>query len=221
MFNLGHGKSSTAGPGHVTVLDHPLLAAKLTVLRSKWTAVDEFRHNLQEISAILLIEASRRWERSAIETETPLRSCPGNILARQVVLVPILRAGLGMAEGMQRVVPEAVVGHIGIYRNESTLLPVSYYTRLPSDLENSEVVLLDPMLATGNSASAATGQLKAHGARNIQLISVVGCARGVEQMQRDHPDVEIFVGAIDPELNEKGYIVPGLGDAGDRYFGTV
>ena len=205
----------------VTVVDHPLVAAKLSILRDKTTAPDEFRRNLQEISILLLMEATRDWSTLPAEIETPLARCRTRRLARPVVLVPILRAGLGMLDGMSRFLPEANVGHIGIYRNEQTLQPVSYYCRLPSELGEANVVLIDPMLATGNSATQAMTLLKQNGAARIQFVALVACPAGLARVQSAHPDVPMITAAIDPELNASGYIVPGLGDAGDRYFGTT
>ena len=204
----------------VIPVDHPLAAAKLAVLRSKLTPRLLFRSAMQELSALLLIEASRNWDTTRIEVETPLRRSPAEIPARPVVLVPILRAGLGMLDGMLRMLPDAVVGHIGIYRDEEMLRPVTYFSRLPPNLRGSRVVLVDPMLATGNSAVAAVGLLKASGAETIQFVCVVSCPPGIKQLQTNHADVSIVTAAIDPELNDFGFIVPGLGDAGDRYFGT-
>ena len=175
---------------------------------------------MQEVSILLLAEAARLWETKPVEIETPLQKCGGQVLARSIVLIPILRAGLGMLDGMSRLFPEATVGHIGVYRDEKTLRPVTYFCRLPSDLAEAQVVLVDPMLATGNSACEAVAHLKKNGARHIQFICLVACPPGVQQLQKAHPDVAIITGAIDPELNDVGYIVPGLGDAGDRYFGT-
>ena len=206
--------------GKVSVVEHPLVAAKLSILRAKTTTPEEFRHNVRELSILLLGEASRTWTTSPIELETPLTKCAGQILSRPIVLVPILRAGLGMLDGMLRLVPDASVGHIGIYRDEETLRPVTYFSRLPTNLSEAQVVLVDPMLATGNSACEAVGVLKAQGAKRIQFLCLVACPPGIAQLQSTHPDVSIFTAAIDPELNNVGYIVPGLGDAGDRYFGT-
>lgn len=200
--------------------EHPLVAAKLSILRAKTTAPDEFRRNMQEVSILLLAEAARDWETAPIEIETPLKKCDGQVLRRPVVIVPILRAGLGMLEGMSRLLPEASVGHLGLYRDEKTLRPVTYYCRLPLNLTEAQVVLIDPMLATGYSACAAVALLKEKGATRIQFLCLVACPPGVEQLNAAHADVAIVTGAIDPELNEFGYIVPGLGDAGDRYFGT-
>ncbi len=169
---------------------------------------------------LLLAEASKTWPTSAVEVTTPLQSCAGVVLARPIMLVPILRAGLGLADGMLRVIPEAQVGHLGLYRDETTLRPVTYYVRLPENIADAQVLLLDPMLATGRSACAAVRILKAQGAQNIQFLCVVACPQGIAQLHQNHGDVEIVTAAVDGGLNERGYIVPGLGDAGDRYFGT-
>jgi uracil phosphoribosyltransferase len=207
--------------GTVRVATHPLIAARLSVLREKSTGTADFRRALQELSIFLLAEASCGWPVATRVVETPLRTCEGSVIATPVVLVPILRAGLGMLDGMLRVLPEARVGHLGLYRDETTLRPVVYYSRLPPNLEEAQVLLLDPMLATGYSASEAISILKQGGAERIQFICVVACPTGITQLQRTHPDVPIVAAAIDPELNAVGYIVPGLGDAGDRYFGTL
>jgi uracil phosphoribosyltransferase len=204
----------------VRVSDHPLVAAGLSVLRAKQTTPDIFRRHLQVVSVFLFVEASRNWKTDSIEIQTPLASCAGAVPAKPIVLVPILRAGLGMLDGIQRIAPEAAIGHIGLYRDAETLRPVSYYDKVPVNVAAAEVLLLDPMLATGNSACEAASILKAHGARSIQFLSVVACPTGIEQFHRQHPDVPIITAAIDPELDDHGYIVPGLGDAGDRYFGT-
>lgn len=205
---------------HVHVLDHPLAAAGLSVLRAKQTTPEIFRRQLQDISVLLYLEASRGWQTRSIEVETPLAPCVGAILAKPIVLVPILRAGLGMLDGIQRVASDAAIGHIGLYRDAETLRPVSYYDRVPINAAAAEVLLLDPMLATGNSACEAASILKAQGAPRIQFLCVVACPPGIEQFHREHPDIPIITAAIDPELSDHGYIVPGLGDAGDRYFGT-
>jgi len=204
----------------VRLSDHPLVAASLSILRAKQTTPEIFRRHLQELSVFLFVEASRSWKTDPIELETPLRSATGAILAKPIVLVPILRAGLGMLDGIQRITPEAAIGHIGLYRDAETLRPVSYYDKVPVNVAAAEVLLLDPMLATGNSACEAASILRAHGARSIQFLCVVACPTGIEQFHRDHPDIPIITAAIDPELDDHGYIVPGLGDAGDRYFGT-
>jgi uracil phosphoribosyltransferase len=212
--------SATKHDARVHVAQHPLIATKLSILRGKATMPEEFRRNLQEISMLLLGEAARAWDITTTEIETPLKKCAGHIPARPVVLVPILRAGLGMFDGMSRVLPEASVGHIGVYRDEETLRPTTYFCRLPSDLSEADVLLLDPMLATGFSATEAVSLLKKNGAKRIQFLCLLACPPGIERLRSAHPDVEIVTAAIDPELNEFGYIVPGLGDAGDRYFGT-
>jgi uracil phosphoribosyltransferase len=209
-----------AGVEAVTAIDHPLAAVKLSILRAKTTGPEEFRRNVQELAILLLGEAARAWPTAPIELETPLKKCRGHILSKPIVLVPILRAGLGLLDGMLRLVPEASVGHIGIYRDEKTLRAVSYFSRLPANLHEAEVVLVDPMLATGGSACEAVSLLKAHGAQQVQFICLVACPPGIAQLHSAHPDVRILTAAIDPELDKFGYIVPGLGDAGDRYFGT-
>lgn len=204
----------------VTVLAHPLVATKLSVIRDTRTRTEEFRRNVQELSILLLTEASRTWAISPIQVQTPLQICGGAVLAKPIVFVPILRAGTGMLDGMLRIVPDAEVGHIGLYRDEKTLRPVSYYRRLPPNVADATVLLLDPMLATGHSASEAATVLKTHGARSIQFVCIVACPQGIEQMRAAHSDVPIIVAAIDAGSNDVGYIIPGLGDAGDRYFGT-
>jgi uracil phosphoribosyltransferase len=204
----------------VTVVDHPLVATKLTILRDKTTSHSSFRTNMQQLAALLLIETARGWETTAVEIETPLRKCQGKVPERPVTLVPILRAGLGMLDGMSCVLSDAFVGHIGVYREEETLQPITYFSRLPPNLSQTQVVLIDPMLATGNSACAAVSLLKASGAVKIQFVCIVSCPPGITQLQTRHSDVQIITAAIDPELNDFGFIVPGLGDAGDRYFGT-
>jgi uracil phosphoribosyltransferase len=209
-----------SGNAQIHVVDHPLIAASLSIVRAKTTTPDLFRRHLQEISVLLFVEASRQWETKAIRVETPLAPCAGAVLSKPIVLVPILRAGLGMIDGIQRIAPDAAIGHIGLYRDAETLLPVSYYEKVPVNVAAAEVLLLDPMLATGNTACEAASILKAQGARSIQFLCVVACPAGVQQFHQEHPDVPIITAAIDPELNDHGYIVPGLGDAGDRYFGT-
>jgi uracil phosphoribosyltransferase len=206
--------------GNVHLIEHAVIAAKMSRLRDKTTTTMEFRRSLEQIAMLMLSESSRDWPLIDAQIETPLARMPAVELARPVVFAPILRAGLGLLEGMSRIMPDAAVGHIGIYRDEVTLRPVNYYCRLPPALAAAQVLLLDPMLATGHSACAAATVLKSQGATHIQFICVVACDPGIEQLQSAHPDVPIYCAAIDPELNEFGYIVPGLGDAGDRYFGT-
>jgi uracil phosphoribosyltransferase len=207
-------------PNSLLIVDHPLAAAGLSMLRAETTPPHLFRRHMHEIAMVLFIEAAREWETTALEVETPLAPCAGAILAKPIVLVPILRAGLGLLDGILRVAPDAGIGHIGLYRDAETLRPVSYYDRVPDNIAAARVLLLDPMLATGHSACAAAAMLKAQGARSIQFLCVLACPPGVKQFQSEHPDVQIVTAAVDPELNELGYIVPGLGDAGDRYFGT-
>jgi uracil phosphoribosyltransferase len=209
-----------SGKGQVRVIDHPVVAAGLSILRAKTTTPDLFRRHLQQISALLFVEAAQGWGTRAIQVETPLAPCVGAVLAKPIVLVPILRAGLGMLDGIQRIAPDAAIGHIGLYRDAETLRPVSYYEKVPVNVIAAEVLLLDPMLATGNTACEAASILKAQGACSVQFLCIVACPAGVQQFHRVHPDVPIITAAIDPELNDHGYIVPGLGDAGDRYFGT-
>src|ERR1044072_1806455 len=204
----------------VHFIEHPLVAARLSVLRARQTPPEIFRRHLQDISVLLYHEASREWGTTTIEVETPLAPCAGAVLAKPIVLVPILRAGLGMLDGIQRVGADASIGHIGLYRDAETLRPVSYYDRVPVNVAAAEVLLLDPMLATGNSACEAASILKAQGAISVHLLCIVACPAGVEQFQREHSDVAIVTAAIDPMLSDHGYIVPGLREAGGRYFGT-
>lgn len=204
----------------ITLLDHPVVQHNMAVLRDVQTGPAVFRERLREVAVLLAIEALRDVETVAVGITTPLGPCSCRRLSRPVALVPILRAGLGFAEGMMQILPDALVGHIGLARNEETLQPEQYYCKLPSALSEAEVLLVDPMLATGHSAVAAVGLLKAHRASRIRFTGLVGAPGGVEALRSAHPDVPIFLAALDPLLNERGYIVPGLGDAGDRYFGT-
>jgi len=206
---------------NVVVVEHPLIAMKLSTLRSVATGTEEFRRNVQELSILLLAKASRDWPTSPVQVQTPLQACIGATLTKPVVFVPILRAGVGMLDGMLRIIPDAQVGHLGLYRDEKTLRPVSYYRRLPANITEAEVLLLDPMLATGHSACEAVTVLKTHGAQSIRFVCIVACPQGIEQLRSIHSDVPIIAAAIDAGLNDVGYIVPGLGDAGDRYFGTA
>ena len=204
----------------VQILDHPLAAAQLSILRAKQTPPNEFRAALHKLALLLLVEAARSWETQSAEMQSPLQTFTGVVLSRPVTLVPILRAGLGLQEGMQPLLPEASTGHVGLYRDPQTLRPVKYYCRLPENLATQQVLVLDPMLATGHSAAEAISIVKAAGAHRPQFVCVLACPPGVAELQRAHPDVSIVTAAIDPILNDVGYIVPGLGDAGDRYFGT-
>jgi len=204
----------------VIVFDHPLIQQKLTQARDRHTDRREFRDLLAEIAALMVFELTRDYESETLEVRTPVGMCTGSCLAAEVTLVPILRAGLGMIESILHLVPQARVGHLGIYRDEETLLPVAYYDKLPSDIANSEVIVIDPMLATGGSCSHAVTVIKGHGARRIKALCLVAAPEGIHRMRTDHPEAPIYTAAIDEGLNEHGFIVPGLGDAGDRLFGT-
>ena len=205
----------------VHVLDHPLIQHKLAILRNKNTGVKEFRELVNEISGLMCYEATRNLPTEEVEVETPLTTAKCRMLAgKKLAIVPILRAGLGMVDAMVDLIPSAKVGHIGLYRDPETHQPVEYYCKLPEDVGNRVVFVVDPMLATGGSAIAAIQFLKQHGCRNIIMMNVIGCPEGVKAVQQAHPDVEIYVAAVDERLNEHAYIVPGLGDAGDRIFGT-
>ncbi len=203
-----------------TVVDHPLVKAKVTILRNKDTPTELFRRTLHELTALMTFEATRDLEVGEIEIETPLERCKGHYLSKPLTVVPILRAGLGMAEAMLNVLPQARLGHVGIFRNEKTFEPMSYYFKIPIDLDDSDVFLVDPMLATGNSASDAATQLKAGGAKRLRLIALLGCVTGARLFHTRHPEVPVYLAALDEKLNERAYIVPGLGDAGDRYCET-
>lgn len=204
----------------ITVLNHPLITHKLTQMRNIKTGTKDFRQNLDEIAGLMAYEITRDFKLDPVTIETPLGEFETFELRKQVVLVPILRAGLGMVEGILDLIPTAKVGHVGVYRDEETLLPHEYFAKFPSNLEEAEVLILDPMLATGGSADAAIDVVKKRGAKSIKLVCLVGAPEGVEFIKKNHPDVDIFLAALDDKLNEHGYIVPGLGDAGDRIFGT-
>jgi uracil phosphoribosyltransferase len=204
----------------VTLVDHPLIRVKLTTIRDRSTTSDVFRRELRELATLMTFEVARSFETVARPIETPLAPFTGAALARPVIIAPILRAGLAFVDGMLQVLSDASVGHIGMYRNEVTHRPESYYLKLPSHLSTAEVLVVDPMLATGWSATGAISQLKEIGAQHLRFVCLVSCPEGLRQVRAAHPDVPIFTAAIDPELNSNAYIVPGLGDAGDRYFGT-
>ena len=205
----------------VEIVDHPLIQHKISLLRDRNTGTKEFRDLVSEIAMLLCYEATRDLPTEEVEVETPVALARPQVLAgRKLALVPILRAGLGMVDGMLNLIPAAKVGHIGMYRNEETLVPVEYYCKLPSDINEREVFVLDPMLATGGSACDAIGQIKKRGAKHIKFIGLVAAPQGLKALHEAHPDVDIYVGALDEKLNDNGYIVPGLGDAGDRIFGT-
>ncbi|MDB6155263.1 MAG: uracil phosphoribosyltransferase [Chthoniobacteraceae bacterium] len=212
---------STQIPAGVTVITHPLAQVKLTQLRDIQTGSDDFRARVSELAVLMVFEATRDLAVTPRTIQTPLAEHEGTALLRPLVVAPILRAGLGMLEGMLRLLPDVSVAHIGLVRNEITRRPESYYFKAPANVADAEVLVVDPMLATGWSATSAISQLKECGARSIRFLCLVSCREGLEQLQSAHPDVKIFTAAIDPELNENAYIVPGLGDAGDRYFGTV
>ena len=207
--------------GKVHVMDHPLVAHKLTILRDKNTSVKDFRELVSEIGMLITYEATRDLPLTEREVETPICNTTAPTLkGKKFAVVPILRAGLGLVDGVLRMVPGARVGHIGLYRNEETLEPVKYFCKMPKDVAERDILIVDPMLATGGSAEAAIGFMKEYGCTNIKLMVLLAAPEGVERIQRSHPDVDIYCGAVDGKLNEKGYIVPGLGDAGDRIFGT-
>lgn len=205
----------------VCVFDHPLILHKLSILRDKGTSVKEFRELVSEIAMLMCYEATRDLPLEDVEIETPVaKATVKRIAGKKLAIVPILRAGLGMVDGMVSMMPNVKVGHIGLFRDPETLEPVKYYFKMPPDIDERDVIVVDPMLATGGSASAAIQFLKDDGVKHIKLMCIIGAPKGVERMQKDHPDVDIYVAALDDHLNEHGYIVPGLGDAGDRIFGT-
>ncbi|MDF1576008.1 MAG: uracil phosphoribosyltransferase [Bacteroidales bacterium] len=202
------------------IVDHPLIQHKLTHIRNKYTGTKEFRENLNEIAGLMAYEITRDIPLRKTETETPMKKCVTSVLSRDIVLIPVLRAGLGMVDGITGLIPTAKIGHVGMYRDHKTLEPKSYYAKFPYRMKKAVVLVLDPMLATGGSASATLDILKREGAGNLKLVCIVGAPEGLERISKDHPEVEIFLAALDDGLNEFGYIVPGLGDAGDRLFGT-
>ena len=211
-----------AEPMNVHVIDHPLIQHKLTIMRMKETGTKDFRELLEEISMLMAYEITRDFPLKEVEIETPICKCKEKMLAgKKVGVVPILRAGLGMLNGVVNMIPAARVGHVGMYRDPKTLKPVEYYCKLPGDVAERTLVVVDPMLATGGSSSAALSLLKEKGAKHIILMCLVAAPEGVRVINHDHPDVPLYVAAIDEKLNDKGYIVPGLGDAGDRIFGTL
>ena len=202
------------------ILQHPLVTHKLTQMRNKTTGTKDFRQNLDEIAGLMAYEITRDLPLKDVKITTPVSTCKTFELSKDVVLIPVLRAGLGMVDGITRLIPTAKVGHIGLYRDHNTLEPHEYYAKFPDNLDRAVVMVLDPMLATGGSASTAITAVKKKGAKAIKLVCIVGAPEGIERIEEDHPDVEICLAALDEKLNEKGYIVPGLGDAGDRIFGT-
>ena len=207
--------------GNVYELNHPLIQHKLAILRNEETGVKEFRELVSEIAGLMCYEATRNLPTEEVDVKTPVATAKCRMLAgKKLAIIPILRAGLGMVDSMVDMIPSAKVGHIGLYRDPETHMPVEYYCKLPDDIGNRQVFVVDPMLATGGSAIAAIDFLKGHGCKQIIMMNIIGCPEGVQAVQQAHPDVDIYVAAIDEKLNEHAYIVPGLGDAGDRIFGT-
>ena len=205
----------------VHVMDHPLIQHKLSLMRDQETGPKEFRELLNEISMLMAYEVTRDLPLKTVEIETPICRAQTKVIAgKKLAIVPILRAGLGMVDGILSLIPSAKVGHIGLYRDPETLDPVKYYCKMPQDIAERDVLIVDPMLATGGSASAAIQFMKEYGCKNIKMMNILAAPEGVERIQKDHPDVEFYVAALDEKLNDHGYIVPGLGDAGDRIFGT-
>lgn len=206
---------------NVHVIDHPLIQHKLTFIRDSRTGTKEFRELVEEIASLMAYEVTRDFPLEETEVETPVARAKTKVISgKKLAVIPILRAGLGMSEGIMKLIPAAKVGHIGVYRDPATLKPVEYYCKLPADLPDRELLLVDPMLATGGSAVASIGFLKERGGRQIKLMCLIAAPEGIAAVQAAHPDVDIFVAAVDQCLNDHGYIVPGLGDAGDRLFGT-
>ncbi|MBQ2819236.1 MAG: uracil phosphoribosyltransferase [Clostridia bacterium] len=206
---------------NVHVLDHPLIQHKLAIIRKTTTGVKEFREIVSEIAMLMCYDATRDLQTRTKTIETPVAKAKVKVLAgKKLAIVPILRAGLGMVDGMLSLIPSAKVGHIGLYRDPVTHEPIEYYCKLPEDIENRDVIIVDPMLATGGSASAAVTFLKKRGVTSIKVLNIIAAPEGVEKLMSDHPDIQLYVAALDEKLNENKYIVPGLGDAGDRIFGT-
>ena len=207
--------------GKVYVFDHPLIQHKLTYIRKKETGTKEFRELVDEIATLMAFEATRDLPLTEIEIETPVAKTKAKVLSgKKLGIVPILRAGMGMVDGILKLIPAAKVGHVGLYRDPETLQPVEYYVKFPSDIEERDIFVVDPMLATGGSAIEAINSLKKRGAKHIVFLCLIAAPEGVEALTKAHPDVDIYIAALDEKLNEKGYIIPGLGDAGDRLFGT-
>ncbi|MGN8799074.1 uracil phosphoribosyltransferase [Candidatus Merdisoma sp. HCP28S3_D10] len=205
----------------VVVMDHPLIAHKIGIIRRKETGTREFRDMISEIGSLITYEATKDLKLQDVEVDTPICTTTVKELAgKKLAVIPILRAGLGMVEGVLTMIPSAKIGHIGLYRNEETLEPVEYYCKIPKDCDERDVFVVDPMLATGGSAIAAIQMLKNRGVKNMRFLCIIAAPEGVKKLQEAHPDVDIYIGALDEHLNENGYIVPGLGDAGDRIFGT-
>lgn len=204
----------------LTVFDHPLIKHKLSIMRDKNTSTKDFRENLNEIGSLMVYEITRDLPLTSIEIETPMTKMTASKLEKDVVVVPILRAGLGMVQGIMDLIPNAKVAHVGLFRDEETLEPHAYFEKYPKNMPEAVTIVVDPMLATGGSSVAAIDMVKKQGAKNIKLVCLVGAEDGVKNVEKHHPDVDIYLAALDDHLNEQGYIVPGLGDAGDRIFGT-
>lgn len=214
-------KRSSKMDGHVHIFDHPLIRHKVTILRNRDTSSREFRSTVQELALLMAYEVTNDLPTEGVEIQTPMAPCQGEAVDEaKIAIIPILRAGLGMIEGFQMLLPNARVGHIGLSRNEETLEPEAYYHKLPADIDQSICIVVDPMLATGGSAIDAVSFLKKEGAKNIKFVGLLGANEGIQKLSETHPDVPIYLAARDASLNEAGYIVPGLGDAGDRIFGT-
>jgi uracil phosphoribosyltransferase len=206
--------------GKLVVFDHPLMSHKLSIIRNEKTNTKDFRETVSEIANLMAYEATRNVPVKEVEVQTPIAVAKSSMIDGDIVIVPILRAGLGMVEGIQRLIPQAKVGHIGLFRNEETLEPELYYSKFPSNIAESTVLLVDPMLATGGSCAKAIDILKEYGVKRIIYMGIVGVDAGINKVRERHPDIDIYLAAKDEKLNEKGYIVPGLGDCGDRLFGT-
>ncbi|MBT3318472.1 MAG: uracil phosphoribosyltransferase [Clostridia bacterium] len=207
--------------GKLVIMDHPLIQHKITLIRDEKTVTKDFRDLVQELAMLMAFEVTRDLPLKDVQVQTPVSLAKAKVLSGKTVgIIPILRAGLGMVDGILSLVPDAKVGHIGLYRDPDTLQPVEYYCKLPTDAQDRDMIIVDPMLATGGSAIGAIELLKGHGIKNIKLVCLIAAPEGVDAVQKAHPDVDLFIAALDEKLNDHGYIVPGLGDAGDRLFGT-
>lgn len=207
--------------GKVVIMEHPLIQHKIGIIRRKDTCSKDFRQMIGEISMLMCYEATRDLKLRDVEIETPIcRATAKELDGKKLAIIPILRAGLGMVDGMLQMIPNAKVGHIGLYRNEVTMEPIEYYCKIPHDCHEREIFVVDPMLATGGSSTAAIQMLKNRGVKNIHFMCIIAAPEGIARMEKEHPDVDMYIGALDEKLNENAYIVPGLGDAGDRIFGT-
>ena len=207
--------------GKVTIMDHPLVKHKISLIRDKNTGTRDFRTIISEIALLECYESTRDLELTEVEIETPITKTTGQVLSgKKLAIIPILRAGLGMVSGIETLIPSAKIGHIGMYRDPDTFEPIEYYCKLPADIDKRDVFVVDPMLATGGSACDAINALKKHGCKNIRFLCIIAAPEGLKRLQEEHPDVDIIIGELDENLNDHAYIVPGLGDAGDRIFGT-